>query len=139
MEEQIEEERRKLPSEGLTPVTLASFNKWKEDRARRKQEELEKKMAAEVAQKGVRGAKGIMSGKALFTYDPTLFMDDDGAADDKQYEEDSDGEQLAPVEESKEEAMEESKEQDDNNGKEPEVDEELFKEGAAEEEDVDFD
>ena len=28
-----------------------------------------------------------MSGKALFTFDPTLFQDDDGAADEQQYEE----------------------------------------------------
>ena len=30
-----------------------------------------------------------MSGKALFTFDPTLFQDDDGAADEKQYEEEA--------------------------------------------------
>ena len=49
LEEKIEEERRNLPSEGLTPVTLETFNKWKEDRAARKQAELEAKMAAEEA------------------------------------------------------------------------------------------
>lgn len=49
LEEKIEEERRALPSEGLTPVTLESFKKWKEEKARKKQEELEARMAAEVA------------------------------------------------------------------------------------------
>ena len=36
LEEKIEEERAALPSEGLTPVTLESFMKWKADRAQHK-------------------------------------------------------------------------------------------------------
>ena len=36
LEEKIEEERAALPSEGLTPVTLETFMKWKADRAQRK-------------------------------------------------------------------------------------------------------
>jgi hypothetical protein len=60
-----------------------------------------------------------MSGKALFTYDPTLFQDDDGAVDDDKYEErSSDGEEF--VSEPKEQLIEESKVE------EPEVDESLF-------------
>jgi len=33
---------------------------------------------------------GFMSGKALFTYDPTLFADDDDAVAEDLYEEDED-------------------------------------------------
>lgn len=95
IEEQIEEERAKLPAEGLTPVTLETFTKWKQEKAERKQKELEDRVKAEEA-KGKKGnaaqrAAGIMSGKALFTYDPSLFADDEGAADDKQYEERQEG------------------------------------------------
>lgn len=36
LEEKIEQERIALPSEGLIPVTLESFMKWKADRAERK-------------------------------------------------------------------------------------------------------
>lgn len=36
LEEKIEEERKALPSEGLIPVTLESFMKWKADKAARK-------------------------------------------------------------------------------------------------------
>ena len=36
LEEKIEEERANLPADGLTPVTLESFTKWKADRAQRK-------------------------------------------------------------------------------------------------------
>ena len=49
LEEKIEEERALLNHDNLTPVTLESFTKWKADRAARKQEELEKKIAAEEA------------------------------------------------------------------------------------------
>lgn len=44
LEEKIEEERRLLPFEGSTPVTLATFTKWKADKAARKQAELEARM-----------------------------------------------------------------------------------------------
>ena len=36
LEEKIEQERHALPSEGLIPVTLETFMKWKADRAERK-------------------------------------------------------------------------------------------------------
>ena len=93
LEEQIESDRHKLPSEGLIPVTLETFTKWKADKAARKQAELEARVEAEIA-KGEKGGKknfGFMSGKALFTYDPTLFQDDDGAVDNDKYEEREEG------------------------------------------------
>ena len=109
LEEQIEEERRALPSEGLTPVTLESFKKWKEEKARKKQEDLEKQLEQEKA-KGSKG-RNILTGKALFAYDASLFQDDDAAVDDDMYEE--------RVESDAEEAKEECKEQ-------VAVDEQLF-------------
>ena len=90
-------------------------------------------MEAEVAKGAKGGVKnfGFMSGKALFTYDPTLFQDDDGAADEDKYEERSDDAMEAQTQD-----IEESKE----NTQEPEVDETLFAQGAIDEtEDVDFD
>jgi len=44
LEEKIEKERHELPSEGLVPVTLETFLKWKTDRAERKQKEAEERM-----------------------------------------------------------------------------------------------
>ena len=57
-----------------TRVTLETFKKWKEEKAAKKQAELEAKVEEEK-KKGQKGGKafGFMSGKALFTYDPTLF------------------------------------------------------------------
>lgn len=124
LEEKIEEERKALPSEGLIPVTLETFMKWKADKAARKQAELEARLEQEAA-KGKKGDKanfGFMSGKALFTYNPDLFQDDEGAADNDNYEEDL-------------ETNEPGVNQEES--KEPEVDEALFQEGA--DEDVDFD
>lgn len=84
LEEKIEEERNALPSVGLIPVTLESFTKWKADKVKAKEAELELRMAAEVAKGATKGKSilgGFMSGKALFTYDPTLFQDDEDAGD----------------------------------------------------------
>lgn len=134
LEEKIEQERHQLPSEGLIPVTLDTFLKWKADRAQRKQQEAEERMQQEIAKAATKGGNkvfgsGVMSGKALFTYDPSLFQDDDGAVDEDNYEEDSGDEQTINTVQA-----EESK----DGAREPEVDEDLFKTNAAEEE-VDFD
>jgi hypothetical protein len=88
IEEKIEEERAALPSDGLTPVTLASFLEWKKRKAEKKQKELEDRMKEEAKKTGKQGAgTGILSGRALFKYDPTLFQDDEAAADAEIYEE----------------------------------------------------
>ena len=91
LEEKIEEERANLPSAGLTPVTLETFLDWKKRKAERKQKELEAKVKEEE-KKGSKG-KNVMSGKALFKYDPNLFMDDEDAADEAIYEEREDMEE----------------------------------------------
>lgn len=93
IEEKIEEERAALPSEGLTPVTLASFLDWKKRKAERKQKELEDRMKEEAKKSGKSGATGVLSGRALFKYDPTLFQDDEAAADAAIYEEREEEEQ----------------------------------------------
>ena len=93
LEEKIEEERANLPSDNLTPVTLESFQKWKEDRAARKQAELEAKIAAEEAKGRKDKAKmNFMSGRALFQFNPDLFEDDDDAAAADVFEEEGENE-----------------------------------------------
>lgn len=91
LEEKIEEQRAALKYDECTRVTLETFNKWKADKAAAKQAELEAKIEQEQ-KKGSKGQKalGFMSGKALFTYNPDMFEDDDGAVDEKQYDEHSD-------------------------------------------------
>jgi len=81
LEEIIEEERAKLPNEGLTKVTKDSFFEWKKRKAEQKKKDLEQKMKEESKKTGGKGTN-ILSGKALFTYDPSLFKDDENAADD---------------------------------------------------------
>lgn len=73
LEEKIEEERAALPSEGLTPVTLATFLDWKKRKAERKQKELEERMKEEAKKSASQKGTGILSGRALFKFDPNLF------------------------------------------------------------------
>ena len=127
-EEQIEEERKALPSAGLTPVTPESFAAWKERRAARRQEELEAKIKAEQA-KGKKdiGQMKFMSGRALFSYNPELFKDDD--------------EETKDTDENFEEIKEEAKAEDEfeeSKDEEVKVDQDLFKDEGGNDEDVDF-
>lgn len=67
---------------------MDSFNAWKARKAAKKQEELEARIAAEEAKgRKDKGQMGFMSGKALFTYNPELFADDENADDDIIFEE----------------------------------------------------
>lgn len=85
IEEIIEEKRRALPPGG-TPVTAETFKAWKEKR------EAERLAEVEAARKD-RGKKGKdalvgMSGRDLFLYDSSLFVDADdaGAVDANEYD-----------------------------------------------------
>jgi len=114
IEEKIEEERAKLPSEGLTPVTFESLMAWKQRKAERKQKELEEKMKEEAEKAGGKGGSNILSGRALFKYDPNLFQDDEAAADGDLYEE--------RKEEDEEEKKEDNGNDDDNEERKEESD-----------------
>lgn len=73
--EEIEELRAALPAGG-TPITEESFMAWKKKRDERKAAEIKAKIAEENKKAGShRDNKGI-SGRALFTFDPSLFVDD---------------------------------------------------------------
>lgn len=52
---------------------------WKKRKAEKKQKDLEDKMKEEAKKAGSKGYN-ILSGRALFKYDPTLFKDDEDAA-----------------------------------------------------------
>ncbi|KAF1316732.1 zinc finger protein, partial [Globisporangium splendens] len=80
IEEIIEQQRAKLGPHGGTPVTAESLAKWKEDKIKRKKVEEEKRRKEEMKKTG---GRGIMSGRALFTFDPTLFRDDADADEDR--------------------------------------------------------
>uniref|UniRef100_M4BSK7 C3H1-type domain-containing protein n=1 Tax=Hyaloperonospora arabidopsidis (strain Emoy2) TaxID=559515 RepID=M4BSK7_HYAAE len=89
IEEIIEQQRAKLGPNGGTPVTEESLAKWKADKLARKKTEEAKRLKEQAKRTG---GRGIMSGRALFTYDPTLFRDD-ADADDEAYSVHSDEEE----------------------------------------------
>lgn len=54
--------------------------KWKEDKKLRKEADAAKKKAEEEKKNKNKGQ--LRTGRELFTYDPTLFVDDEEAADE---------------------------------------------------------
>lgn len=82
LEEIIEDDRMQFINNG-TPVTLEVFKKWKLERAKKKAKKEDQKEKEKVDKK-VKGT--LLSGKELFTYDPTLFVDDDNAANTNEYD-----------------------------------------------------
>ncbi|KAI9481749.1 hypothetical protein BX667DRAFT_464373, partial [Coemansia mojavensis] len=81
LEEFLETERHKL-GPNLTPVTLESFQKWKQERKQRKEAEEQKaQQAKERAYKA--GKMSNMSGRDFFEFNPQL---DDGEGDDDSFD-----------------------------------------------------
>lgn len=85
IEDIIEERRRALPPGG-TMVTLDTFKAWKIQREGMRIAAVEEARKAAATKKGDKGYSAL-SGKDLFTYDPTLFVDEDGAVSENDYEE----------------------------------------------------
>ena len=77
----IEEARAKLKSAELTPVTAERFLAWKAEKIKKKQD-AQAQAKLELEQRFAKGEK-VLSGRALFAYNPDLFKDDEGADADK--------------------------------------------------------
>lgn len=85
VEERIDLERQKLFSSEEKKgqlVTLEVFLRWKEEKMKKKAEEAEKKKKDEEKKTKAGGGKQhLLSGRALFQFDPSVFVDDEEAAD----------------------------------------------------------
>lgn len=68
LEEELENERHQIKTG--TPVTFERFVKWKEEKRLAREKEDEKKRLEEAKKSGGKGLN-VLSGRALFTYDPT--------------------------------------------------------------------
>lgn len=82
IETDIDDARQALTAKG-TPMTYDLYVEWRAKRKIRKEKEAEERRKEELKKVGMKVQKGkkIMSGKALFVFNPTLFKDDDDAAD----------------------------------------------------------
>lgn len=78
IEEIIEERRMALPPGG-TPVTLDTFKAWREKRKAMEDEKAAEARNAIIKKSGKNPITGL-SGRDLFTFDASLFVDDEGAA-----------------------------------------------------------
>ena len=92
----IEERRAALPRDGLTPVTAETLEQWKKDRAAKELILNESKRKAEAKRTGGKGL-GVLSGRALFMYDPSMFEDDPDAATEVVREVDPDAVEISEV------------------------------------------
>eukprot|EP00320_Phaeocystis_rex_P009197 CAMPEP_0119056150 /NCGR_PEP_ID=MMETSP1178-20130426/848_1 /TAXON_ID=33656 /ORGANISM="unid sp, Strain CCMP2000" /LENGTH=417 /DNA_ID=CAMNT_0007036851 /DNA_START=122 /DNA_END=1375 /DNA_ORIENTATION=+ len=91
LEDRIERERQALTTR--TPVTLDRLQVWLKEKQERKAQQ-EEKVMEEAKQSYAKGKRPVISGRALFAIDPSLFIDDDGAAAEPiEREEDSDEEE----------------------------------------------
>ena len=68
-EELIEDRRAALPTEGLTPLTKEVFEAWKDRKAKQKMDKIEEERKEEAIKTGGKG-HNILTGRALFVYDP---------------------------------------------------------------------
>ncbi|CEO98208.1 C3H1-type domain-containing protein [Plasmodiophora brassicae] len=89
LEEQIEIDRAALLKRSdLTPATKESFEKWKIAQKEKAEAEVKAKVKAAMDKKAM-GKMGLatgLSGRDLFTFDPSLFVDDLDAANDDELE-----------------------------------------------------
>lgn len=82
IEEILQERLRELPPGG-TPVTKESFFAWK----KKKEDDRYNKILADAKASGKKTDKGAMlSGKDLFTFDASLFVDDADAVGEEAYD-----------------------------------------------------
>merc|ERR1719502_1316596 len=75
LEEIIEERRRELTGAG-TPVNAETFKAWKEKKEKERKDRVEEERAALAKKTGGKGL-AAMSGRDLFSYDASLFVDDE--------------------------------------------------------------
>lgn len=85
LEEIIEERRRALTGPG-TPITEETFQAWKKKKEEERLSKVESDRSAEAKKSGGK-ALHVMSGRDLFTYDASLFVDDEEAAGADEYDE----------------------------------------------------
>eukprot|EP00828_Plagiopyla_frontata_P041355 TRINITY_DN5863_c0_g1_i9.p1 TRINITY_DN5863_c0_g1~~TRINITY_DN5863_c0_g1_i9.p1 ORF type:complete len:364 (-),score=114.13 TRINITY_DN5863_c0_g1_i9:210-1301(-) len=115
LEDMIEEQRSKIQSKG-TKLTLEVFLKWKEDKKQQRKMKEEKKKEDEIkkiqAKQG--GSAAVMSGRSLFIFNPNLFVDDEEALGDKDYQERNDNMSEKSDEQDQEEYEEKKDQQKDD-------------------------
>ena len=81
--EQIEIERQRLDISKCTPVTEERLKEWMDKRKRQRDAEIEAERQESLKKSGNKGPV-LLSGRSLFQLDPSLFKDDENAADDSE-------------------------------------------------------
>jgi len=123
LEEIIEERRAALPPGG-TPVNPETFKAWKEKREADRLAKVEADRQENAKKGGNKGLVG-MSGRDLFTYDASLFKDEEGAVsadeydereEDPEYDDDDNGKTAGVAKDLQDEAEDDDDDDDDEEG-----------------------
>ncbi len=95
LEDLIEEQRATLASQGKkgTPVTEESLAKWKADRKAKQRADEIKLFERKLVEKGKKGLN-VLSGRALYDYDSSIFKDDANAVDQEDMQQGVDGKEM---------------------------------------------
>lgn len=99
-------------------MTLETFMAWKQRKEEERRAQVEAQRVAEAKKGGNKGLH-VLSGRDLFQYDPSLFVDDEGAAGEADYEEDEEAweavinQNQENIERANREALEEREDNDD--------------------------
>lgn len=86
LEEILEEKRKMLTGPG-TPINEETFKAWKLKKEQERLAKVEELRASTAKKTGGKVQHAGMSGRDLFTYDASLFVDDEEAVDANEYEE----------------------------------------------------
>ena len=129
LEEQLEAERQRLPPGG-TPVTEETFMAWLKKKSDERIKMLEDEAAAKGKKRDVN--RNMMSGKQLFVMDPTLFVDDDGAASDYEIS-DHEGQEEEEEEHQEEEYQDDDDDESSNDDQQNESEDEEEEDSEVEE------
>lgn len=116
IEDIIEEKRAALPPGG-TPVTADTFKAWKERKEKEKAAETEAARQDAIAKQSK--GKSVLSGRDLFIYDASLFVDDEGAVDVTSYERAEDPEYDDDENEKEKDDEDEDEDEDEEDTEEP--------------------
>ena len=115
-------------------MTYENFLAWKARKKEKLEKELDERRIESEKKTGKKGGSGVLNGRALFKFDPTLFKDDEGALEKYEQVEEEEEKEEVDVEEEQEAKGSKAKKKED----EVEIDNELFLEEEGELDNVDL-
>eukprot|EP00457_Paulinella_chromatophora_P009346 gb/GEZN01009409.1/.p1 GENE.gb/GEZN01009409.1/~~gb/GEZN01009409.1/.p1 ORF type:complete len:396 (-),score=113.70 gb/GEZN01009409.1/:92-1279(-) len=96
LEEKIDAARALLDLQKCTPLTMERFQAWKAEKAKKREADVIEKVNQEKKNKSKGPGFTTLSGRDLFTYDPSVFVDDISAGGAEDYVIEREEEEIPP-------------------------------------------